>query len=78
MIYIYVRKGKERGGEQARIGGLGEILGKGGETYWRHWRKPFKRRRRKKHRKTSGDFLRIETSADFFFVKRKHSQVCLL
>ena len=31
-----------------------------------HWRKPFKRRRRKKHKKTSGDFLRIETSADFF------------
>ena len=31
-----------------------------------HWRKRFKRRRRKKHKKTSGDFLRIETSADFF------------
>ena len=71
MIYICEKKEKKEGGEQARIGGLGEILGKGGEVYWRHWRKPFKRRRRKKHRKTSGDFLRIETSVDFLFIYQK-------
>ena len=38
------------------------------KTRGMHWRKRLKRRRRRKHKKTSGDFLRIETSADFFYL----------
>ena len=62
----YVRELPEIKGERNRKGGF---FFRGGSNT--HWRKPFKRRRRKKHRKTSGDFLRIETSADFLFIYQK-------